>query len=154
MWQIQWMISLIPDEYLLWIINTILTLGIVTTIAGFFIKFIPFVNTYRLPVQILGVLLLTVSVYFKGGYGIEMAWREKVKEAEAKVAKAEAESADLNQALDKERKKKTKVIKEYAVTVKERIVEKEKLINADCRVNPEAISILNDASKNPLGGKK
>jgi hypothetical protein len=79
-----------------------------------------------------------------------MAWRAKVEEAQAKVAKAEAESREFNEKLDQERKKKSKVRREYITTVKERIVKETQIIDSECKVAPEAINILNDAAKNSM----
>jgi hypothetical protein len=91
-----WILHLLPDALIAWIINTILVAGAVVTVAGFFVRFIPFVNTYRIPVQIAGILLLTMGVYFKGGYSTEMDWRERVREVEAKLQVAETRSAEVN----------------------------------------------------------
>ena len=91
-----WILHLLPDSLISWIVNTILITGALVTVTGFFVKFIPFVNTYRTPVQIAGILLLTVGVYFQGGYSTEMAWRERVREVEAKVAEAEKKSQETN----------------------------------------------------------
>jgi hypothetical protein len=91
-----WILHLLPDSLIAWIINTILVAGAVVTVAGFFVRFIPFVTTYRVPVQIAGILLLTMGVYFEGGYSTEMAWRERVQEVEAKLAVAETRSAEVN----------------------------------------------------------
>ena len=91
-----WILHLLPDTLIAWIVNTILIAGAVVTVAGFFVRFIPFVNTYRIPVQIAGILLLTVGVYFEGGYTTEMAWRERVKEVEAKLQVAQKQSAEVN----------------------------------------------------------
>ena len=91
-----WILHLLPDALIAWIINTILVAGAVVTVAGFFVRFIPFVNTYRVPVQIAGILLLTMGVYFEGGYSTEMAWRERVREVEAKLQVAETRSAEVN----------------------------------------------------------
>jgi hypothetical protein len=68
-----WILHLLPDALIAWIVNTILIAGAVITVAGFFVRFIPVVNTYRVPVQIAGILLLTAGVYFEGGYTTEMA---------------------------------------------------------------------------------
>ena len=91
-----WILHLLPDSLIAWVVNTILRAGAVVTAAGFFVRFIPFVNTYRIPVQIVGILLLTTGVYFHGGYTTEMAWRERVREVEAKLAAAETRSAEVN----------------------------------------------------------
>ena len=99
-------------------------------------------------------MLLVAGIYFKGGYGVEMEWRSKVAELEAKVAVAEAQSKDAITALDKKTKEKVKIVKEVQVVIKERIKEVEKRIDADCKVDPEAINIINDAAKNQVGKKK
>jgi len=91
-----WILHLLPDALIAWTVNIVLIAGAVVTVAGFFVRFIPFVNQYRIPVQIAGILLLTTGVYFEGGYTTEMAWRERVREVEAKLAAAETRSAEVN----------------------------------------------------------
>ena len=70
--------------------------GILLTAAAFFIRRIPVINQYRTPAQVLGIALLVIGVYWRGGYAIEQEWRERVAEAEARVAVAEAKSAEEN----------------------------------------------------------
>ena len=107
-----WILHLLPDAFIAWIVNIILIAGTLTTVAGFFVKFIPFVNTYKIPVQITGIVLLTIGVYLKGGYSTEMAWRERVREAEAKVAAAENLSAETNTQVITKLVNNTKIIRE------------------------------------------
>ena len=66
------------------------------TAAAFFIRRIPVINQYRTPAQVLGIALLVIGVYWRGGYAIEMEWRERVAEVEARVAGAEAQSKEEN----------------------------------------------------------
>jgi len=107
-----WILHLLPDNFIAWIVSLILLAGTVVTVAGFFVRFIPFVNAYRIPVQIAGILLLTVGVYFDGGYTTEMAWRERVAEVEAKLAVAEKRSAEVNTEIITKVVTQTKLIKE------------------------------------------
>ena len=107
-----WILHLLPDALIAWIVNTILIAGTVVTVAGFFVRFIPFVNTYRIPVQIAGILLLTVGVYFQGGYTTEMAWRERVREVEDKLAIAEKQSAEVNTEIVTKVVTQTKIVRE------------------------------------------
>jgi hypothetical protein len=148
MWQFQWMISLIPDSILIWFINIILLAGLVGTLAGFFIKFIPFINQYRYPIQIISIILLVGGVYFKGGYSTEMAWREKLRIAEEKARIAEAQAVEANNKINTKIVEKVKVVKENTVVYRDRIKEVEKLIDKECKVAPEAIDIHNAAAKN------
>ena len=107
-----WLLHLLPDSLIAWVVNTILIAGAVTTVAGFFVRFIPFVNTYRIPVQITGILLLTTGVYFHGGYTTEMAWRERVREVEAKLQVAETRSAEVNTEIVTRVVTQTKVVRQ------------------------------------------
>ena len=149
-----WMMSFVPDDFLLYVINTILIAGAVGSFLTFFalnriLRWFPAIAPYYLILQIISAALLVGGIYFKGGYSVEMAWREKVKEAEAKVAVAEEQSKELNIKLEEERKKKQKVKVEYYTTVKTEIKEVEKVINAKCEIDPQVNELLNKAATNP-----
>lgn len=107
-----WILHLLPDNLIAWVVDLILITGAVVTAAGFFVRFIPFVNTYRIPVQIAGILLLTTGVYFHGGYTTEIAWRERVREVEAKLAAAETRSAEVNTEIVTRVVTQTKVVRQ------------------------------------------
>jgi hypothetical protein len=149
-----WILHFLPDSFILWIVNIILVLGAGATVAGFVIKNIPLINQYRLPLQIGGIIALCIGIYLKGGYSVEMTWRERVAELESKIAVAEAQSQQANTDLTKALQQKTKVVKEVQVVIQERIKEVEKKIDAECKIAPEAIDILNDAARNVKGAAK
>ena len=148
--QFAWMFSLIPDAILNWVYWLIIAAGLTGLFAGWIGKWIPFYGNYVQFLKPIGIVLLVLGVWLRGGYDTEMRWRAKVEEAQAKVAKAEEASNNFNTKLEEERKKKSKVRTEYITTVKERIVKETQVIDAECKVAPEALSILNDAAKNPI----
>jgi hypothetical protein len=82
----------LPD----FVTHLILLVGILGTIAGFVLGFIPFIKLYQLPIQIISVLLLSFGLYVEGGLANEQSWQLKVKEVEAKLAKIEAQSQEEN----------------------------------------------------------
>lgn len=149
-----WMVSWVSDDLLLYIINTVLVVGAVGSFLSFFVlhkilnKF-PALAPYHLLFQIISALLLVAGIYFKGGYSVEIEWREKVRIAEAKIAAVEEQSQELNKQLDEERKKKQKVKIEYYTTVKTEIKEVEKIINGKCVIDPKVNELLNKAATNP-----
>lgn len=149
MWQFQWMLGLIPDAVLNWIYWLIILAGITGVCAAWIGKFIPFYGQYIKFLKPIGIVLLVLGVWLRGGYDTDLAWRAKVAEAQARVDQAEAEGKALNSKLDQERKKKQKVRVEYYNTVKERIVEKRVQMDAKCELDPAVTQILNDAAKNP-----
>jgi hypothetical protein len=106
-----WLLHFLPDALILWICNIVLLAGILLTVTAFFIKRIPIVNQYRIPAQVLGIALLVAGVYWRGGYAIEMEWRERVAEMEAKVAAAEAKSAEENVKIVTKTVTKTQIVR-------------------------------------------
>jgi type VI protein secretion system component VasK len=149
-----WILSFVPDSLLHFAILAILFTGAGLYAVTFFFRFIPAPLIYQLTpykslISVLSVVLMVAGVYFYGAYDTEMSWRKKVEAAEAAVAEAEKKSESANVLLEAERKKKQKVITEYAITVKERIIEKEKIIDAECKLSPDAVQLFNDAAKNP-----
>lgn len=151
------LLSFIPDALIQLVVNGVLIAGIIGCVVsfffGFFVRWMPWIIPYRMLLQIVGLVLLIVGVYFKGGVGVEMEWRERVQKAQAAVKLAEEKAKEANVALEAEKKKKQQVITQNKVVIQEKIVTKEKIIDAECKVSKDAIEILNEAAKNP-GGKK
>jgi hypothetical protein len=92
MWQIAWMLSLLPD----WFWTLVLIAGIIATLAAWVLKFIPFVRTYRLPIQVGGIIALLVGVYFQGVIANEEKWIKKLEAAEKEKAEIEAKAKEAN----------------------------------------------------------
>ena len=101
-------LSILPEAA----IHIIFGLGILGTIAGFVLGFIPFVKTYQFSIQICSIIVLVFGVYLEGGLADYKEWELKVKEMEAKVAQAEAKSANTNVEIQEKVVEKTKVIRE------------------------------------------
>jgi hypothetical protein len=150
-----WMLSFIPDAFLALIINTILITGIIGFAASFFfgyvVRWLPAIAPYHLLIQVVSIVLLVSGVYFKGGYSVEMEWRAKVAELEAKVAIAEQQSKEANTQIQTVYVDRVKVVKEKQIVIQEKLKTVEVKIDANCKVVPEAIDILNDAA---VGVKK
>lgn len=141
-----WILQLLPDAVILWFCNILLLVGAVLTVAGFFIHRLPFLYQYQLPFRVIGIALLTLGVYFRGGYAVEAEWRERVVELEAKLKVAEAESAKVNTVIQDRVVTKTQVIREKGQTIIER-VEVAVPVNAACPVPQEAIDVHNEAAR-------
>ena len=153
-----WLLHFLQDSFIQFIVHTILLAGVVGTFLSFFVvnkilRAFPFLSQYVTIAQVTSAILLVAGVYLEGGLSAEMQWRERVKEAEAKVALVEGKSQELNQALEAERSKKQKVKVEYYTTVKTEIKEVEKQINAECKVDPKVNELINKAATNPEKAK-
>jgi type VI protein secretion system component VasK len=139
-----WILHFLPDSVILWFVNILLLAGILLTIAGWFAHRIPLIYQYQLPFKIVGVLLLVLGVYFRGGYAIETEWRERVTELEQKLKVAEAESVKVNEVIKEKIVTKTQVIREKGETIIQRV---EVLKDAACPVPQEAIDVHNEAAR-------
>jgi hypothetical protein len=147
------LLSFLPDAFLLFIINSILVVGLLGALSSYFIRFIPTLIPYAEAVKIAGIVLLVLGVYLKGGYSVEMEWRAKVVKVEEKVAVVEEKSVEANVVVQKVFVDKIKVVKDTKIVVQEKIVEVEKIIDAECKVAPDVLDILNQAAKNPGASK-
>jgi len=153
MWQLGWMISLIPDALFIWITYIIMILGLGLYVASKLVSWLPMINKYKLPFEIIGVVLIALGSYLYGSHGTEMVWREKVKSAEELVKVAEEKSKEATGKIQVKIVEKIKVVKDTQYVIQETIKEVEKKIDAECKVAPEAIDILNSAALNKLPGE-
>jgi len=150
--QIQWMFSLIPDAVLNWAYWAIIIAGLTGVLAGWLGRWIPFYGNYVKVLQPVGIVLLVLGVWLRGGYDTEMAWRAKVAEAEARVAAAEQKSQETNTVIQEKVVEKTKVIKgktEYITQYLDReVVKNQEIIKyiENCPVPKEIINIHNQAA--------
>ena len=149
-----WMLAFIPDAFLAWVINTVLIAGVIGFAASFFfgyvVRWLPAIAPYHLLIQIISIVLLVAGVYFKGGYSVEMSWRNRVAELEAQVAKSEQKSKEVNEKIVTVYKDKVKIVKETQVVIQEKIKTVEVKIDSQCKITADTIDILNQAA----GGKK
>jgi uncharacterized membrane protein YraQ (UPF0718 family) len=148
-----WMLSFVPDSFLIYIVNAILIAGAIGTFLTFFIlhrivRWFPAIAPYHLILQIISIVLLVAGVYLKGGYGVEMEWREKLRIAEERARAAEEQAKIVNEVVVTKYKDRVKTVKEQVVVYQDKIKEVEKIINQECKIAPEVIDIHNTAAKN------
>lgn len=151
-----WILTILPDAA----IHIIFGLGILGTIAGFVLGFIPFIKTYKLAIQIISLLVLVLGVYLEGGLADYKEWELRVKEMEAKVAQAEAKSANTNVEIQEKIVEKTKVIREkgrdIVQYIDKEVIKKEEVIKyiEICPVPKDIIDLHNQAAELNKGAKK
>jgi hypothetical protein len=150
-----WILHFLPDALILWFCNILLLVGVVLTVAGFFAHRIPLLWQYQLPFKVLGIALLVLGVYFRGGYGVEMAWRERVAEVEARLKTAEEQSTKENTRIETKTVNRTRLIRERGEEIV-KYVDRE-VVKYDtkfmpggiCEIPREFIKSHNDAAEVP-----
>ena len=153
MWQFQWMLSLIPDSIFIWVTYILMFAGFGLYIASKLVQWIPLIGRYKLPAELIGILVLLVGVYLFGGYGVEMSWRDKVRQIQEQLKAAEEKSAQVNTVIQEKIVYRTKVIKEKETVYIDRIKEIAKEVDAKCEVDPRVVDALNKASEDPTKGE-
>jgi hypothetical protein len=139
-----WIINWLPE----FIVHLIFLAGIIGTIAGFVLGFIPFISKYKLPIQIISLLLLSLGVYLEGGLAEKAKWELRVKEMEAKVAEAEAKSAVVNTQIVEKVVTQKQIVKEKGDKIVQYIDREIKVFDNTCTVPELAIKAHNMAAKN------
>lgn len=144
MWQIMWMLSLLPD----WFYHLIVIFSLLALIVVSVFKFIP----YRLPIQVFGALLLLFGIWMEGGIVNEAKWEARVRELEEKVKIAEEKSKEKNVEIQEKVITQTKVVKEKGKDIIQfidrEVVKKEEVIKyvENCPVPKDIIDAHNAAA--------
>ena len=145
-----WILSYLPT----WIFYAITVIVILGLISSYVLGMVPLITQYKLPLQILSVVVIAFGVFIIGGVENELSWQAKVKELEAQVAVATAKSNETNTKIQYKVVTKIQVVKEQVEVVKKEIEIQKEFINADCKVNPTAIDLYNKAVADPAGVTK
>jgi len=147
MWQIQWMLQLIPDNIFVWITYALFLTGIVLYIASKLVSILPMIGRYKLGAELLGIVVLIASAYFYGGIG----YREMIADLKARVAVAEQQSRDANVVLEKKTQQHLKEIKEIRNENKKIVRETVgRQIDSQCVLPRSAVSLHDSASRNEV----
>lgn len=145
-----WLINWLPD----WFFYFILLAGVAGLIVSFFIKFIPFVNTYKLPLQLASIIATVLGVWFAGGIAKDKEYRAEIEAAKKRAEVAEQKAKEATARVEYVFQDRVKVVKETQVVVQEKIRDLSVQIDGQCKVIPEVIDVHNEAARNSVGVKK
>jgi len=144
-----WFLHFLPDSIILWFCNILLLTGIVATIAGFFAHRIPGLWQYQLAFKLGGIALLVLGVYFRGGLAVETEWRERVAEVEARLAVAEAASAEANKTIETKTQQRVTQIRQRMTYVRQYVDREVVKYNDQCVIPQPFIDAHNRAAEAP-----
>lgn len=143
-----WLLSFIPDfVYHLLLLASVIAFG-----ACYILKMVPFISTNVEIIRIISIVVMIFSVWMEGGIVNEAKWKARVAELELKVAVAEKKAADANGKIETVYVDRVKVVKEIQYVNQTRINKDADKLDRTCKIDPEAIEILNQAAHS--GAKK
>lgn len=108
-----WILTILPE----FVTHILLTIGVLGCFIGFVLGFMPLISSYKLPIQLISMLILCGALYLEGAIAETASWNLKVKEMEAKVAQAEAKSAIVNTEIVTKVLTKKQIIREKGDSV-------------------------------------
>lgn len=145
-----WILHFLPDTFLLWFINAILLVGLSATVISFFLKYFPLLIPYATLIKFCGIVLLILGVWLRGGYDVEMSWRQKASEMQAKIDLLDKQLKETNKKLDEKLSNNRNVIKDKVNENSKAIQSNKNSIDAECRVNDTAWMLYNRAVENKV----
>ena len=145
-----WILNWLPDV----VFHLMLLIGLAAIGASFVLSFIPFVSQYKLPIQVAGIILTVVAVWYEGGIAKDAEYRARIAAMELKISRAETAAAEANTRLAEQILKENARIKDLTETNKKRLKELADQLNRQCSVNQDVINVLNDAARNRKDGNK
>jgi hypothetical protein len=142
------MFGLLPDAFLNWFYWAIIVAGITGVLAGWLGKWIPFYGNYVKILQPIGIVLLVLGVWLRGGYDTEMSWRGKMAEQATAIEKAQEQSKIANAKIENDAKERIKVIYKNATIVKQYIDREVVKYDETCKIPDVVVKAHNAAAKN------
>ena len=139
-----WILKWLPD----WIFYAIFLVGLIGYAVTYLFKYIPipFIFVYRKPIQIFSVLAIIFGTFMSGAIYDNQAWLDRVKEMEAKVAKAEEESKSANEKINDKTEKVREKIVQKQVLVKQYIDREVTKYDNTCVIPKEFVEAHNKAA--------
>jgi len=147
-----WFLSFLPDWLLTSFIHGVVIVGLFLTFGGALLKYVPFVNSYAAIAKQIGVLILIGGIWFEGGLDVEMMYRAKIADLQAKVKVAEQQSKEANTNIEQKVAEKVKNIKDNVNVNAKGIEANRNSINAECKLSDTAWMLYNRASQNGVAG--
>ena len=147
MWQIQWLLQLIPDSIFVWITYLLFAAGVVLYVASKLVSWIPLIGQYRLPAELVGVVALVIAAYFYGG----ISYREQIAEMKQRVRIAEQQSQQVNTVIETKIIEKVKVVKQNVYITREIVRDTAgRQLDAQCSLPRSTVSLHDSASGNQI----
>jgi len=137
-----WIVNFLPD----FVFHLMLIAGLLALAGSFVLDSVPFVSTNAKAIQLASAVVLAIAVFFEGAISDNAAWSARVAKLEKQVVAAESKSRETNTVIKYQYRDKIRTVKETQVVVQDRIVEEAAKIDAECKIGPEVVSILNQAA--------
>lgn len=140
-----WILKFLPES----LIHLSLIASVIAVVVGSTLGNLSFIKKYALGMKIIGGIVLVITLFLEGALHDNAVWEERVLEVEAKLAKAEAQSAKENTKIVEKVAEKQAKVKEKTLIVKQYIDREVTKYDNTCVIPQPFIKALNDAAEGP-----
>ena len=144
-----WLIEQILTNLPVWVWPMLLGIGLAVYLLSNVLSNFPAFKPYAFFIKPMSALTILIGVFMYGGSGVTALYQARVDQLKNEIAVAQQASTDANKKLVSVRKIKTKIIHDRQIVIHERVREVEKRIDAQCKIDSVAVTILNSAAKDP-----
>ena len=147
-----WVIGLLPD----WISYALIAIGLIGIAATYLLQFFPFVNLYKIPIQLASIAIVILGVYMAGALSNEEEWQDKISNLEKQVKELNVKSEKINTEIVTKYITKQQIIKEKGEEQIRYIDREITKYNDICPLPKEVMIVHNQATIPPkeLAGAK
>lgn len=144
-----WLLTLFPY----WVFDLVLIVGILGLLTSYFIKFVPLINAYKLPLQLASLALTVAAVWFQGGIENDRQWEARVAELQKRVLQAKIKSAETNTEIVTQTVKQIQIVRERGDTITKyidrEVVKNQEVIQfiENCEIPEVIVNTHNEAAK-------
>ena len=142
-----WILDWLP----FWVFHLTVLVGLAGLAASLVLKFIPFISTYQLPIQVASIAVLVFGVYMEGGIATQEKWEAKVAEVKLEMAKKETASAEVTTKVVTKYINKVQIVKEKGNEIIKQVpVYITKDADTKCDVPTGFVMLHDSASRNEV----
>lgn len=144
------LLLLLPSSYLLPVINSILAIGVISTLFTFIVldKISPVLTGYNTLFKIISIIVLLFGVYTKGGYTTEQIWREKLSKVENELKIANEKSTSANALINQTVVTEIKEVKVKGADIIKYVNREVVKYNNTCVIPQSVVNAHNAAASN------
>jgi uncharacterized membrane protein len=141
-----WVVKYLPE----WFFTFCIIIGSFGIIATYFVKFIPFLYRYLIPVQLLSIVLVIIGIYFSGAAAHEAKWKTEVDKLKNDILIAEEKARTASAKIEYVFLDRIQKVKDVQVVVQEKLQDIKINLDSTCKVTPEAVDLVNSAARNAI----
>ena len=142
-----WILDWLP----FWVFHLTVLVGLAGLASSLVLKFVPFISTYQLPIQVASIAVLVFGVYMEGGIATQEKWEAKVAEVKLEMAKKETASAEVTTKVVTKYINKVQIVKEKGNEIIKQVpVYITKDADTKCDVPTGFVMLHDSASRNEV----